>query len=125
MRIIVDTSIIIDYLRTKDLNSLYAKLITDNTLIVSLISIAELYSGKSIRKKEQKEIIEKIIDSLEVIIPDIKIAKNAGRLRAEYQLSLSDAFIAALTLDLDLPLATLDYSDFKKIKGLKLYSLSS
>ncbi len=121
MRIIIDTSILIDYLRTKDFNSKYAKLKTENDLIISLITIAELYSGKSAKKEKQKKIIEKILESLEIIIPDIKIAKEAGKLRAEYQLSLGDAFIAALALDLNVPLATLDVRDFKQIDGLKMW----
>ena len=89
-------------------------------MIISLITIAELYSGKSAKKEKQKEIIEKILESLEIIIPDIKIAKEAGKLRAEYHLSLGDAFIAALALDLNVPLATLDVRDFNQIDGLKM-----
>lgn len=120
MKIIIDTSILIDYLRTKDLNSEYAKLKTKNELIISLITIAELYSGKSAKKEKQKEIIEKILESLEIIIPDIHLAKEAGKLRAEYQLSLGDAFIAALALNINVPLATLNVRDFRQIDGLKV-----
>lgn len=122
MKVVIDTSVAIDYLRMGDSKeTLYMTLSGKEEFVMSLITVAELYSGRSAQKNEkQKELIEKMLKGVEVVIPSLDTAKEAGKLRAEYQLSLGDAFIAALALDLNVRLATLNVRDFKQIKGLKL-----
>lgn len=125
MKLVIDTSVIIDYLRTKSLDSSYVKLKTGNELLISLISVAELFSGKSARKPGyRREMLDKILEGMEINIPTVDLAKKAGLLRSEYDLSLGDAFIAALAIKLNLPLATLDTRDFGRIKGLKIYKIT-
>ena len=123
MRVVVDTSVMIDYLRRRSAQtSLYASLIGKAGMVLSLISVAELYSGKSAwRNEEQRKLVEDMLSGVEIIVPTIGIAKEAGRLRLTNQLTLPDAFIASLALDLVVPLVTLNTSDFQRIKGLKLY----
>lgn len=122
MKIIIDTSVIIDYLRTKNLQSLFIRIEKTHEIVLSLITVAELYSGRSVQMEgEDKETLDGIVGGAEIIIPDLTAVKNVGRLRSEYQLSLGDAFVAALALDLNVPLATLDARDFKQIDGLKLW----
>lgn len=122
MRVVIDTSVAIDYLRRGDSKkTLYMTLSRREEFVMSLITVAELYSGRSAQKEEkQKELIKEMLRGVEVIIPSLDTAIEAGKLRAEYQLSLADAFVAALALDLNIPLATLDIRDFKKIDGLKI-----
>lgn len=121
MKVVIDTSVIIDYLRTKDLQSLFVRIEETHEIVLSLITVAELYSGRSVQKEGQdKKTLNGIVDGAEIIIPDLTAVKSVGRLRAEYHLSLGDAFIAALALDLNVPLATLNVRDFKQIDGLKM-----
>lgn len=122
MRILVDASIIIDYLRTQNTEkSVYTRIITNDNLIMSLVTLAELYSGKSVQKEgKPKRILDEVVKGIKIIIPTIESVKEVGFLRAKYNLSLGDAFIAALALKHNLPLATLDVRDFGRIKGLKL-----
>lgn len=91
-------------------------------LIVSLITVTELYSGKSVQTAKGRKVLEDILAGVEIRIPDLELAIKAGELRAKYQLSLADSYIACLAMDLGLPLSTFDLSDFGKIKELKIYS---
>ena len=121
MKIVVDTSVIIDYLRSKTPDeTLFYDLSQKHDLVISLVTVAEIYSGKSANTAKGQKIIKSIIEGMEIRIPDFELAKLAGELRMKYQLSISDAFIGVLALKLDIPLATLDTSDFNKIKNLKL-----
>lgn len=121
MKIVIDTSVIIDYLRTKNLQSLFIRIEKTHEIVLSLITVAELYSGRSVQKEgDDKETLDGIVGGAEIIIPDLTAVKSVGKLRAEYKISLGDAFVAALALDLNVPLATLDVRDFKKIEGLKM-----
>ena len=124
MKIVADTSVLIDFLRSKSpQNSFFYNLISGNDVIISLITVAELFSGKSAQTKIGREKLFNLIDGLEVRIPDLKDAVAAGEIRSEYQLSLADAFIASLALKLNLPLATLNQKDFTPVSRLKLHQL--
>lgn len=125
MQVIVDASLIIDYIRRKEPDtSLYIQL-TDRKdhIVLSLVTVAELYSGSSAHEKgRSREILEEILTGAEIIIPSLGDAIKAGKLRAEFQLSLGDAFIAELAIRKNYPLATLDKKAFGKIARLTLYS---
>lgn len=123
MKVVVDTSVAIDYLRRRDSEkSLYVKLSKHVEIIMSLLAVAELYSGRSVQQEGlAKKNLEEMLTGVEIIIPTIETVKIVGRLRARYDLSLPDAFVAALVLDLNIPLATLDVRDFKQIDGLKMW----
>lgn len=86
------------------------------------VTVAEVFSGASAQKggKQNRE-WETILSGIEVRGVDIETARVVGKIKNTHRLSLGDAFVAALAVELNLPLATLDSGDFKKIKGLKLY----
>lgn len=122
MEAVIDTSVLIDYLRKADEGCLFLRIENSVRMYISLITVAELYSGRSVQKSDNiKKMIEEMMEGMEIVIPTVDLAKKSGYLREKYQLSLPDAFIASLALDLNIPLATLDIRDFKKIKGLILW----
>lgn len=123
MKVVVDTSIAIDYLRRRDSKeSLYTALSSKERLVMSLITVAELYSGKSAQAEgKQRELIEEMLEGIEVVIPSLDTARRVGELRSRYELSLADAFVATLAIEMDLLLATLDKKAFEKITEVKLY----
>lgn len=123
MKVVIDSSVIIDFLRKDSREKSFAqKVIEDEDIVLSLVTVAELYSGKSVQQEGQaKDLLEKIIETAEVVYPGFDDAIKVGSLRAKYQLSLGDAFVAALALDLNLPLVTLDKKAFEKITEVKIY----
>lgn len=123
MKTVLDASVVIDYLRKKQ-GGIGASLLVDGSL--SLMTVAELYSGKSAQASgEQLRMLGEILSRCEVVIPDLEVAKEVGKLRSQYQLSLGDAFVTQLALATGLPLATLDKKAFSRIPGLKFYSVET
>lgn len=90
--------------------------------MVSVINVVEIYSGKEIKNKKKREIIDGFLNEFEIIPLDINLAKEAGRIRMEYQIPFADAIIAAITIKTHSSLATKNIKHFSKIKNLKLFS---
>lgn len=123
MVIVLDTSVVIDFLRRKKPEETwFYKINLDcEEIQLSLITVAELYSGRSAYTRDGMIKLNGLFRGVRIKSPNMEVAKKAGELKMEYKIHIPDAFIAALALDQDLPLATLDSGDFRKIKGLKLY----
>lgn len=128
MNVVVDASVIIEYLRLKDpIGCLYSSLIDrEEGIILSLITLSELYSGKKVQiPGKQQDDLKKILIGAEIVIPERTTAMTVGLLRAQYAMSLGDAFIAALAMERELPIATLNDKDFRKVREVRLYELKS
>lgn len=125
-RILLDTSIIIDFLRVKDKrNSHLFKLVEHECdLNISIITHTELHSGRSIweSKRRQKE-LDEILSYFNIIPFNLDISKKAGEIKAKNNLDLIDSVIAATAIENKLDFATLNIKDFKNIKGLKVIDL--
>lgn len=122
-KILVDTSIIIDFLRRKDKENapLFKLSSKEHDLYASIVTYAESYAGKSVWERENVEKnLEKVFSGIEIFTLEREIAKNAGKIRATYGTDIIDAIIAATALFHKLDLATLNIKDFKKITGIKL-----
>lgn len=122
--VLLDTSIIIDFLRRKDREkTLLAKLSDeDYHVTISIVTHAELFAGKSVWEDEALySIIEKLCTGFTIAPIDTMLSKKAGKLRAYYQISLVDSIIAATAIQDDCELATLNIKDFKNIPSLKLF----
>lgn len=122
MKVVTDSSVIIDHLRTKGIGKT-TKLMrlrsSYEQLIFPLIIVGELFGGKSAQEKEKE--IKEILFAGEIAKPDFSLMELAGKIRRETEINLLDAIIAATALRLDLPLATLNIKDFSKVSGIKLY----
>ncbi len=120
-KIVVDTSIIIDFLRRKDkVNSLLYHL-AEEDLSVSIITHTELYAGKSVwEHNEPKEILEKVLSGISFIPLDKTISQKAGYIKSYTNISLIDAVIAATALVQNMEVATLNIKDFEKVKAIKI-----
>jgi len=128
MGILIDTSVIIDYLRRKDkLNSWFYQLsLKGDDLAISIITHAELYSGKSIyESSKNKKILDNIVSKLEVITLDLATSALGGQLRSKTNRDLFDCLIAATAIKNECRLATLNTKHFVDIKGLKIIKTSA
>lgn len=126
MKILLDTSIIIDFIRQKDKTKTYfykLALKKENSFHISIITKAELYAGQSVWKNAKAR------NDLEIILSKISISAlthiisiNSGKFKALYGVDLIDGIIAATAITHKLPLATLNRKHFSKIPSLKLLS---
>lgn len=126
-KLLLDTSVLVDFLRKKDKEgTLLVKILRAGyEPTISLITQTELYAGKSVwwKRKARKE-LEDLLAGLEIIALDEEVSRLAGQIRAKYRLGIVDAIIAAEAITSRLPLVTLNIKDFEKVKGLKILEIS-
>lgn len=98
--------------------SLYPK----RKLAISVLTVQELYSGKSSREFTKEQPFLKLIGKTELLPYIYETAKLAGCLVRDSDKSFGfpDAQIAATAILNKASLLTLNKKDFKGIKGLKL-----
>lgn len=125
---LVDTSVIIDYLRGKDV----AIELLDNIegeLFSSYVCLAEIYEGVY-RVKNSKEMVQavtKFFSSLSGMYGlDASIAKKFGEIRADLKKRGSiiedlDLLLVATCLVYDLKLITFNKKHFARIDNLRVY----
>lgn len=123
-KFLLDTSIIIDFLRRKEKQETFLYKLSENDLYISIISHTELYAGKSIwQRNEAKEELETVFSGLTILPLEENISQKAGYFKAKYHnTGLFDCIIAATAVEHDLPLVTLNIKDFKNIEGILLYN---
>jgi predicted nucleic acid-binding protein len=125
-KILLDTSVIIDFLRQKNKKDtlLIALLEKEYQFYVSILTHTELYAGKKVWKENDAQIdLEKLFFGMQILPLEKEVSKKAGEIRAKNDTTLMDAIIAATAIIHDLNLVTLNTKDFEKIKELNLYNL--
>lgn len=126
MRIIVDSSVIIDTLRRRRGRPQLLRGLTEqgHELACCAIIVAEVYSGM---RPHEAAATAQLLDSLEYVEISREAARHAGELRLAWQrkgktLSLPDALIGAVALREEFALATDNLRHFS-ILPLKLIPL--
>lgn len=125
---LIDSSLIIDFLRRKDKRGswFHSLIASDKQLMVSVITQAELYAGKSVwEKKRARDELGLIFSALRILPLSEEIAISAGKIRAIYGVDLIDSLIAATAISKSVSLATMNYKHFKSITNLKLASVKT
>lgn len=123
-KILLDSSIIIDYLRQTNKKQAFLSKLGQGQqkLYTSIIVHTECYAGKSIwEKKEAREALKVIFSGIQILPLDESISQKAGEISARYNIEIVDAIIAATALSSGMPLATLNLKDFKRVAGLKIF----
>ncbi|MCB1234870.1 MAG: type II toxin-antitoxin system VapC family toxin [Verrucomicrobiae bacterium] len=118
---LVDTDILIDYLRGHaDAVSFLEGNVDD--VSISAVSVAELYQG--VREGQERTRLSRMISALVVLPLTEEIAETAGLYRRDYRdrlgCGLADCMIAATASEHRLDLATLNGKHFQMLKGVIL-----
>lgn len=122
-RFFIDSDILIDFLRGfKGTRDFLLRLKSEGKLLISVINVAEIYSGKEIRDEKRRKVIDEFISEFDIISLDEDLAKLAGEIRANYQLPFADAIVAATAIKMESILVTKNIKHFSKIKDLELKS---
>lgn len=128
MRLVLDASVVIDFLRRKDkFNSLYMKAAYEGFgFVMSGVTVAEVFAGASTQSGgRQNREWEEVLSGIEVRGVDVDMARIVGKVKFSYRLSLADSFVLALVMEQNLPLGTLDARAFQKVKGLMFYGVET
>ena len=125
--VLVDTCVIIDFLRRKDKeNSWLYKLAKKKVNIsASILTHTELYSGISVWGNiKARQDLEKTLKEIKLIGINKVISERGGKTRAKFNIDLVDAVIAATAIENKLSLATLNQKHFRGIRGLNLTKIA-
>ena len=126
-RTIIDTDILIDFLRNrKEAVEFVTQLEGKKTLLsTTAINAFELYYGahKSRQSTQTLQATKLLLERLVILPLSSRSAKRAGHIYAELELKghpigLRDTFIAAIALTRKSSIATRNIEHFKKVKGL-------
>ncbi len=124
-KILVDTSVLIDFLRKKNKEkSLLWELREEYSYVaISAISVFELFAGATDEQKVKD--VEVLLKWLDIITFTEEIAKVCGELLIEMKKSnklieYRDLFIGASAIFHDLKLATLNIKHFDRIPQLEI-----
>lgn len=120
-RLIIDTDVIIDYLRGQADAVAYLEELT-NPLLISVITVAELYAG--VREGEERTALDRFISVFELIPVTEAIAIKGGLYRRDYRkrhgVGLADAIIAATAEAQGATLVTLNDKHFPMLTAVQV-----
>lgn len=125
MKLLIDASILIDYLRGGIVGTQFFDQIVNQNVefLIPTIIIFELFSGKSTKNPLIAKKIADFIASFKRIELTEEIALRAGKLYRQTGKALGpqDYIIAASALELNATVVTLNKKHFEQIINLKLY----
>ncbi|PJE62870.1 hypothetical protein COU88_02695 [Candidatus Roizmanbacteria bacterium CG10_big_fil_rev_8_21_14_0_10_39_6] len=124
-RLLLDTSIIIDFLRQKQKQQTYLYMLSNEDLYVSIITHTELYAGGSVwEKTSAQNELKDLFSGITILSLEYEISCLAGKFKAlHYSMSLIDCIIAATACIHTFTLVTLNMKDFVKIEGITLFDI--
>lgn len=133
MIFLLDTSVLIELLRSKPEAEDFIDKQGEDTILTSSVCEAEVYEGVYRERAEnflqKKQIFKNLLEKFSPTVPfDAKQAEAAGKIRADLSLKGSligdlDILIAAAALSQNATLVTKNPSHFQKIPGLQVTSL--
>jgi hypothetical protein len=116
-RLLMDTDVLIDYLRGVPEAVAFLENL-DNPMLLSAISVAELYAG--VRPGAEMQALQDFLSAFEIIPVDQNIARQGGLSRRTYGPShgvgLADALIAATAENNQAIVVTLNARHFPMVK---------
>lgn len=124
MKVVVDTSILIDYLRDGTKWETFVKNVGEDVeLFLPTIVIFELFTSNSTKSMAKKTELVDFLKQFSRINLDEQIAKRAGELLRDLKTTLQvpDYIIAASALEIGATVVTLNQKHFAQIPQLKLY----
>lgn len=134
MKIIVDTSLLIDFTRKARIKKeeiLWLKLVKfakeeGHQLLFPTVALFEFFSGDEMENPVNEEKANNILKDLIILDVTPDMAKTAARLFRKFQLNIGlvDYLLAATTILFEGEVVTLNPKHFKSIKNLRLFDLS-
>jgi len=126
MKLVLDTSILIDHLRGGDKwKGILSALKEETELFIPTIVFFELYSGTSSKDIKTSHKILNLVDKFQRIELTEDIAMRAGELYRDISKNLQtpDYIVAASALEIGATVATLNIKHFQNIASLPLYPI--
>jgi predicted nucleic acid-binding protein len=118
-RRLIDTNIIIDFLRGRSEAVSYFNSIPSNTeLLISTITVTELFAGVANEREEEQ--LNEFLQRYQAIAVDQHLARKGGLIKNGYGpshgIGIADSVIAATAIDKNAKLITLNLKHFPMVK---------
>lgn len=117
--ILVDTDVMVDYLRGHEKAVSFLKEEAERILLSSIV-VAELYAG--VKGEAEQAMLDELVSLFAVVPVTVEIAKAAGRVRRDFGKShgvgLADAILAATAEVEGADLKTLNVKHYPMMPGL-------
>ncbi|MCF6150662.1 MAG: type II toxin-antitoxin system VapC family toxin [Candidatus Kuenenia sp.] len=122
-RVLIDTSVMIDFLRGVDKSKDWIDSINPENRLISFLTIAEIAAG--CRNKNELKKVERELKGYALVYLDSKCCKQSIEWYKDFHLShgvgFLDCLIAATAYKKNVPIATLDDKHFKQITGISVF----
>jgi hypothetical protein len=124
--VIADTSVLIDFLKGETpVSNAVTSLLEKKRIVITGIIIAELLQG--IKNPKEEHIISELLTGIAILEADTAMWIQAGKLSASLRrkgvsLPLTDVAVAALAIENNLSVFTLD-KHFEQIPGVRIYKV--
>jgi predicted nucleic acid-binding protein len=121
---VIDTSVFIEFLRSKDKKDTTLYKLPDNTVYsLSAVTLFELFMGATTVDKKKDILL--LTEGLNILSFNNDVAAKAGEIYHQLRkdnkmIEFRDIFIAATCIIYELPLVTLNIKHFSRIKDLTL-----
>lgn len=120
-RLLIDTDVLIDYLRGRPEVVQYLDGRAE-ALLISVITVAELYAG--VREGDERTRLDQFIRAFQLVPVDPAIAQRGGLFRRDYfkshNVALPDALIAATAESVQATLVTLNQKHFPMLGNVSV-----
>ena len=120
-RYLIDTDVLIEYLRGSDQAADFLEQL-QGELLISAITVAELFSGA--RGSDELNALDQFVLAFEVVPVDERLARSGGQLRRKYHASdgvgLADALIAASASEREAVLVTFNRRHYPMVDDLTI-----
>jgi predicted nucleic acid-binding protein len=127
MNYLLDTCILIDYLRGDP--NVYELFVKDEGIKLSMSTVTMMELMLGALNKREVNYIQKAFKKINIIYINEKISKLAEHLVIQYtkshNLQIDDALIAATSIEMNVELITYNVSDFRYIPNIRLYQFIS
>lgn len=125
MKVVADSSVIIDYLRSGKgvfLDLTLAARSKSIDLYIPTVVLLELWEGESMNNKSVEISINRLLNIAKSMPLSDQIAKDAGKIiRKKFVTDFIDSVIAATAVYLEAEIATLNVKHFVKVPNLEIY----
>ena len=125
MKVVVDTSLLVDKFRGGPAWKRFEKTAAGNSEVnLSTVGYFEIFSGESTRGSEKMGEIREFLRQFEKVDITEGIATRAGEMARDYKLDidLPDFIVAATAIEIGAEVVTLNRKHFAQVPGLRLYS---
>jgi len=117
---LLDTDIIIDYLRGHEPAVQFIKTLDIENTAVCVITVGELLAGQHNANPAKRRALVEFLGPFQSLEVDHFVAVAAGDMAREYGMQLPDALIAATARQYKATLYTRNVKDFGRVKNLEV-----